>query len=73
MSDKSCDVCGNGLGDGESVMAIIQSKYRDIPSLRSFAMDKPTDCVKIAHSECYWMNDDFNDDISDEYYGGIDD
>ncbi len=59
--EKFCPVCDIQFNDGDDIVAVMVSKFKAIESDVNFAIDHPTTCVEIVHSECYdW--EDIEDD-----------
>lgn len=58
---KDCPICDMPFKDGENIVAVMLSTFKDIPSDASFAITQPTQCIEIVHSDCYdWEDhDDF--------------
>lgn len=50
---KLCPVCDLPFKDGQKIVAVMLSEYKDIPSTVSFAIQQPTACVEIVHASCY--------------------
>lgn len=58
---KTCPICDYQLRDGDDVVAIMVAKFHMIESDVNYAIDHPTKCIEIVHSECFdW--DDYPDD-----------
>lgn len=49
---KRCDYCERPFRDGDHVRAVVLSVYHDIPSARSYAIEKPYDCLQLRHLNC---------------------
>jgi hypothetical protein len=43
--------------DGDDVVAIMVSRFRLIDSDASFAIEHPTRCIELTHSECFDWSD----------------
>jgi hypothetical protein len=50
---KDCPICDCPFKDGDDVVAIMVSKFRLIESDVNFAIEHPTKCVELVHSECF--------------------
>lgn len=50
--NKTCVVCEHLICDGDEIVAVIQSVFREIPSKNAFAIEKPTECFDIWHLKC---------------------
>jgi len=55
--EKECPICDYPLKDGDNVVAIMVAKFKMIPSDVNFAIEHPTKCVEIVHSECFDWED----------------
>lgn len=51
--EMACDFCGKLFKDGDDIQAKVRSKFRALKSLRTYAMDMPTDCLAMQHIDCY--------------------
>lgn len=47
-----CVYCERPFRDGDHVRAIVLSVYHEIPSARSYAIEKPYECESLRHIEC---------------------
>jgi hypothetical protein len=57
-----CPICEIGFKDGEDIVAVMLSTYKQIESSTSFAIDHPTRCLEIVHSGCYdWDDHEFEE------------
>jgi hypothetical protein len=54
---KDCPVCDYPFKDGDDVVAIMVSKFKAIESDVNIAIEHPTKCVEIVHSECFDWED----------------
>ncbi len=50
---KICRVCDGIIHDGDDIVAVVVSKFVQIPSKKSYAIGKPIDCWSIQHKKCY--------------------
>lgn len=50
---KICPVCDYPFRDGDKLVAIMLSKFHDIPSGVHYAIEQPKTCVEIVHRDCY--------------------
>jgi hypothetical protein len=57
MIVKICMVCGEQFKDGDKIVAVMMSEYRDIDSDVHFAITHPTGCLEIFHLGCYDVDD----------------
>lgn len=60
---RLCSICEYPFRDGDKLVAIMLSEYKEIGSDVHYAIATPTECVEIIHQDCY----DFDDE--DPYYG----
>jgi len=49
---KLCSVCDKKIKDGDDIVAVVVSVFKEIPSEKSFAIEKPTECLEVEHFEC---------------------
>lgn len=49
---KFCGVCEQKINNGDRVVAVVVSVFVDIPSTKSFAIEKPTQCLEVQHLGC---------------------
>jgi biotin synthase-related radical SAM superfamily protein len=58
---RDCPICDMPFRDGDDVVAIMVSKFKLIDSDASFAIEHPTRCIELVHSECFdW--DEYGDE-----------
>jgi hypothetical protein len=63
---KDCPICDYPFKDGDDVVAIMVAKFKMIDSDVNYAIDHPTKCIELVHSECFdW--DEYDTDDSKEY------
>lgn len=62
---KICAICEIPFLDGDKLVAVMLSEYKEIESDVHFAIAPPTQCVEILHRECY----DFPNDEGSNYLG----
>jgi hypothetical protein len=56
---KICPVCDYPLKDGDDVVAIFVTKFKMIDSEVNYALERPTKCIDLVHSECFdWQEYD---------------
>ena len=53
MSRPLCPVCDSSFKDGERIVAVMMSEYKDIDSEVHYAIKQPTTCIEIIHVNCY--------------------
>lgn len=58
--NKVCNICDYELKDGDDVVAIMVAKFKMIESEAAYAIEHPTKCVEIVHSECFAWEDHEN-------------
>lgn len=51
--EKMCPVCDCAFKDGDKIVAVMLSEYKQIGSDVHYAITTPTECVEIIHHECY--------------------
>lgn len=49
---KICPVCYEPIKNGNPVVAVVVSVFKDIPSTKTFAIEKPTQCLEVQHLGC---------------------
>ena len=49
---KICPVCDNKIKDGDDVVAVVVSIFKEIPSAKSYAIERPTQCLEVQHLAC---------------------
>lgn len=49
---KICPVCEERIQNGDKVVAVVESVFVEIPSTKSFAIERPTQCLEIQHFAC---------------------
>lgn len=54
---KECPICDYPFRDGDDVVAIMVAKFKMINSETSYAIDHPTRCIELVHSECFDWDD----------------
>ena len=64
---KECPICDLSLKDGDEVVAIMATKFKVIDSEVNFALEHPTKCIEVVHSECF----DWDEYEDEPYYGGV--
>ena len=53
-----CKKCGNEFKDGDRVIAVVLSVYRQISSSVSYAIERPYECLSLEHVECAGREED---------------
>ena len=53
LMKKECDVCHKELEDEDDIVAAVVTVYHKVSSSVIYAMDKPTDCLRMIHLSCY--------------------
>jgi len=62
--EKLCPICDYPFKDGDDVVAMMVSKFKQIDSSVNYAIKHPTKCVELVHSECFdWQ------EYEEEYEG----
>jgi len=56
--EKYCPICDCPLKDGDDVVAIMATKFKMINSEINYAIEHPTKCIEIVHSECFNWDDE---------------
>jgi hypothetical protein len=51
--NKECNICDYPFRDGDEVVAIMVAKFKLIESDTAYAIDHPSKCIEIVHSECF--------------------
>lgn len=64
--ERRCPICDYAFKDGDALVAVMLSSYKEIDSEVNYAITTPTQCVEIIHRECY----DFPNGEEDQYYSG---
>lgn len=64
---KTCPVCDYPFKDGDLLVAVMLSSYKEIESDVHYAITTPTECVEVIHRECY----DFPESEGPNYIGGV--
>ncbi len=64
--NKDCPICDYPLRDGDDVVAIMVAKFKMIPSDTAFAVEHPTRCIEVVHSECFDYEDYEHEEHDDE-------
>lgn len=54
---RDCPICDLELKDGDDVVAIMVAKFKLVNSDVSYAIEHPTHCIEIVHSECFNWKD----------------
>jgi hypothetical protein len=54
---KNCPICDIAFEDGDDVVAIMVSRFKLIDSAVNFAIEHPTRCIELTHSECFDWSD----------------
>lgn len=54
---KTCNICDYELKDGDTVVAIMVAKFKMLSSEVNFAIEHPTQCIELVHSECFDWED----------------
>jgi hypothetical protein len=49
---KPCDLCHNFIRDEEEIIAVVKTVFHQVPSRVSYAIQMPTECLKMFHIEC---------------------
>lgn len=57
MSNQICPICDIAFKHDDDIVAVMLSKFKQIGSATAFAIDHPTRCIEIVHSECYDWDD----------------
>ncbi len=50
---RDCPICDYPLKDGDDVVAIMVAKFKMLPSDVNYAIEHPTKCIELMHSECF--------------------
>lgn len=50
---KMCPVCDMPFKDGDKLVVVMLSEYKQIESDVHYAITPPTQCVELMHQECY--------------------
>jgi len=50
---RCCDYCDEPFKDGETITAIVDVSYKEIPSRVHFALSMPSEVSQLYHRECY--------------------
>lgn len=64
---RMCPICDYPFKDGDKLVAVMLSEYKEIDSEVHYAITAPTQCVEIIHRECY----DFPNGEAGQYYSGV--
>jgi len=62
---RNCPICDYEFKDGDDVVAVMVAKFKLIDSDTSYAIDHPTKCVELVHSDCFDWEDYEDDDKVD--------
>jgi hypothetical protein len=54
---KECPICDYPFRDGDDVVAIMVAKFKLLPSDVNYAIEHPTKCIELVHSECFDWDD----------------
>jgi len=49
---KTCDLCGNLINDGDTVVVACLTVYHELPSRVAYAIDQPHECLDVIHYAC---------------------
>lgn len=49
---KSCDLCHKLIDDGEDIVAVVRTVLHEVPSSVTFAIETPSDCIRMFHQGC---------------------
>jgi hypothetical protein len=60
---KQCDMCRRDLEDGDEIVAAVVTVFRMVTSRVSYAVDKPTACLRMIHIDCFAGASDGTKDI----------
>lgn len=61
--NKSCYRCHNFIRDEEEIVAVVRTVFHQVASRVSYAIETPTECLKMYHVGCTeWGEEEFNDD-----------
>lgn len=64
--NKSCDLCHNFIRDEEEIVAVVKTVFHQVPSRVSYAIQMPTECIRMFHMECAErMEDDHDTEITE--------
>jgi len=55
--EKECPICNYPFKDGDDVVAIMVAKFKLLPSDVNYAIEHPTKCIELVHSECFDWDD----------------
>ena len=62
---RDCPICEFPFRDGNDVVAIMITKFKMLPSRVNYAIEQPTKCIELVHSECFdW--DEYGDEGDSE-------
>lgn len=61
---KSCDVCHKELEDEDEIVAAVVTVFHKVPSSVVFAVERPTDCLRMIHMTCYERYKESNDETT---------
>lgn len=50
---RSCPMCDYEFKDGDKLVAVMLSTFKEIDSDVHYAITTPTACVEIIHRDCY--------------------
>jgi hypothetical protein len=53
IMERICPVCEYPFKDGDPLVAMMLTEYKDIESDVHFAIMQPHTCLEIVHKECY--------------------
>lgn len=54
----TCKECGETIHDGETVKAVVETKFKRIPSRVHYALAVPKNCEAVYHINCWLGRDD---------------
>lgn len=54
---KICDICGEMIKGGDRVVVGYVSVFVDLPSLSSWAVEKSSEFISLAHAKCEGLED----------------
>lgn len=57
MNQKLCPICDIPFKDGDRIVAIMPSVYKEIESSVHYAIEQPKVCIEIVHNDCYDWED----------------
>jgi hypothetical protein len=51
---RDCVYCRTLFKDGEKLLAVIPTKFKEIPSRVHFALSMPSEVLELFHEDCYF-------------------